>query len=226
MPRRKIIKQDAKIETIQTNYEQPHEPQGMTAKTLRYLVKDRILRDGPEADLNDIDVHNVTDFSGIFRGVDFRGKIDKWDVSNGIFFMGMFEDCSFNGKLPKNFSSAETMSLMFAGSQFNQDLDLDTPNLISTWGMFCGAKFNATIKLNAPKLLNTEYMFSNSLFNKPVDGLMRPHIIYTSSMFDGAKHFDQDMSMIDFAPIVTYANIFRNCPMQYHREFWPKNFEA
>ena len=54
-----------------------------TKEELRDIISQRIKSKGPEVDLNDIDVSNITDMSNLFEKlVSFNGNISKWDVSN------------------------------------------------------------------------------------------------------------------------------------------------
>ena len=50
-------------------------------KELKELIKQRIAEQGPNCDLNDIDVSRVTDMSYLFFETSFNGDISKWDVS-------------------------------------------------------------------------------------------------------------------------------------------------
>ena len=49
---------------------------------LLQLVHDRISAEGPNCDLNDIDVSQITNMSNLFRGSNFNGDISNWDVSS------------------------------------------------------------------------------------------------------------------------------------------------
>ena len=81
---------------------------------LRELIKQRINEQGPNCDLNDIDVSRVTDMSHLFFESSFNGDISKWDVSN-----------------------VTNMSWMFANSDFNGDISQwDVSNVRSMWCMF------------------------------------------------------------------------------------------
>ena len=53
-----------------------------TNETIKDIVKSEIARLGNNADLNHIDVSQVTDMSYLFKGSEFNGDISKWDVSN------------------------------------------------------------------------------------------------------------------------------------------------
>ncbi len=67
---------------------------------IRELVRQNIETWGNDVDLNNIDVSEVTDMSGLFEGTDFCGDIDRWNVSNVKNMTSMFKNCShFNGDL-------------------------------------------------------------------------------------------------------------------------------
>ena len=53
-----------------------------TREELKYLVEKLIEKRGNEADLNDIDVSQITDMNGLFAWSKFNGNISKWNVSN------------------------------------------------------------------------------------------------------------------------------------------------
>lgn len=81
------------------------------------LIKELIKERGYKADLNDIDVSNVTDMSNIFYNSSFDGDISKWNVSKVTTMRGMFTHSNFNGNISKwNVSNVRDMYRMFAGS--------------------------------------------------------------------------------------------------------------
>ena len=49
---------------------------------LRHFIEQEIRENGIRADLNHLDVSNITSLIGIFKGLVFQGNISKWDVSN------------------------------------------------------------------------------------------------------------------------------------------------
>jgi surface protein len=79
-----------------------------------------IIDDDPNADLNDIDVSEITDMSYLFAHKNLVNKIknidiSKWDVSNVTDMSYMFYDCwGFNCDLSEwNVSNVENMKCMF-----------------------------------------------------------------------------------------------------------------
>jgi len=70
-----------------------------TDSTIHQIVKDEIARLGVNADLNHIDVSDVTDMSYMFLDSCFNGDISKWDVSNVKNMRGMFSGSQFNGDI-------------------------------------------------------------------------------------------------------------------------------
>ena len=86
-------------------------------KELEKLIKQRMKEQGPNCDLNDIDVSEIKDMSALFYNSEFNGDISKWDVSNVTNMDSMFEGSEFNGDISKwNVSRVKDMSYMFVGS--------------------------------------------------------------------------------------------------------------
>lgn len=86
-------------------------------KELEELIKQRMKEQGPNCDLNDIDVSEIKDMSALFYNSEFNGDISKWDVSNVKDMHSMFYNSSFDGDISKwNVSRVKDMGYMFVGS--------------------------------------------------------------------------------------------------------------
>ena len=100
-----------------------------TDSTIHKLVRDGIKKYGKNADLNYIDVSQVTDMESLFNKPDFRnfnGDVSDWKVSNVTNMKQMFADCKkFNCPLDNwVVSNVKNMEGMFWGcSKFNQSLN-------------------------------------------------------------------------------------------------------
>ena len=69
-----------------------------TSDELKQLVDKLIKERGYDADLNDIDISEITDMSSMFTYSKFNGDISNWDVSKVEDMRYMFWDSSFTGK--------------------------------------------------------------------------------------------------------------------------------
>ena len=122
---------------------------------LRALLRTLLEERGPDADLNDIDVSNVTTFSdtendiGLFEDLDPHNiKIDRWDVSNVKNMNYMFSECeNFNCNLSNwKVNKVKYMRWMFDDCKnFNCDLSKwDVSNVKDMFHMFDGCVFLQT----------------------------------------------------------------------------------
>ena len=94
-----------------------------TKNELEKIIEERINKEGPNCNLNDIDVSMITDMSFLFYDSDFTGDISKWDVSNVVNMKRMFTFSSFNGDISEwNVSNVLSTMKMFVLSKFNQDI--------------------------------------------------------------------------------------------------------
>ena len=94
-----------------------------TLEELEQIIKDRISKEGPNCDLNDIDVSLIEDMTGLFFKSEFNGDISKWDTRNVKNMEWMFSRSYFNGDISKwDVSKVENMAWMFENSKFNKDI--------------------------------------------------------------------------------------------------------
>ena len=88
---------------------------------IKEIVKEAIDVLGKSADLNFIDVSNVTDMRELFKDSQFIGNISKWDVSNVRNMSRMFYGSAFDGDLSTwNISSDTDTTDMFADSKYTE----------------------------------------------------------------------------------------------------------
>ena len=100
-----------------------HSCQPTSKDELEVIIDSRVSKEGPDCDLNDIDVSLVADMSWLFSDSDFNGDISKWDVSRVKTMYGMFYNSSFNGNINDwDVSNVLDMTSMFVLSKFNQDV--------------------------------------------------------------------------------------------------------
>ena len=72
-----------------------------TDDTLNDIISQEIRKYGTNADLNHIDVSNVTNMSYMFCNSRFNGDISNWNVSNVTNMSSMFKNSKFNGDISK-----------------------------------------------------------------------------------------------------------------------------
>ena len=90
---------------------------------LKALINQRIEEQGPNCDLNDIDVSGIVDMSLLFFNTDFNGDISQWDVSNVRDMSFMFCRSKFNGDISRwNVTNVMDMCCTFLESRFNGDI--------------------------------------------------------------------------------------------------------
>ena len=154
------------------------------------VIKQRVKEQGPNCDLNDIDVSRVEDMSSLFSesyGLkNFNGDISHWDTS-----------------------SVKDMSWMFAKSQFNGDISKwDTSSVTDMSEMFYESKFNNDIsKWNVGRVLNMNFMFSKSQFNGDISKWNVSSVKSMNCMFKDSR-FKGDLSKWDVSNVVDMRSMF------------------
>ena len=97
--------------------------QPKTKKELEHIIEDRISKDGPNCDLNDIDTSLIKDMSYLVFKSNFNGDISNWNTSKVEDMSRMFYYSDFNSDISKwDVSNVKRMRSMFDGSNFNQDI--------------------------------------------------------------------------------------------------------
>ena len=88
-------------------------------------LRDIVLNARRNANLNHLDVSQITDMSCLFEDSRFNGDISLWDVSNVTTMEAMFRDSEFNGDLSRwNVGNVVDMRFMFRDSKFSGDISL------------------------------------------------------------------------------------------------------
>lgn len=162
----------------------------ITKKLKEFYYSDTIDRNNTVLNFNDIDVHDIDDFSYVFHDLDNITKIDisQWDVSKAKYFQSMFS-CSRNlittGDLSGwNTHNVEVMNNMFCGCHALTDIgdisgwDFSSVNDMRfafahceklkfigdvSWDFLKNVKHSKRIFYDSDKLINT---FSDEFISK------------------------------------------------------------
>ena len=130
-----------------------HNPQEFL-RAQKYKVKDEkelkeiINNSDVNADLNHLDVSDVTDMNSLFSFSDFNGDISEWDTSNVTDMFGMFYESKFNGDISEwDTSNVKNTSIMFSGSDFRGDIsNWDVSKVENPYNMFIDSRQNKPTK--------------------------------------------------------------------------------
>lgn len=211
---------NAELDVVKKDYER-NKQYKYFPDNIVYLVSmiyKRIMSDGPECDLNDIDISKITDLSGLFIPTrykmylpdipleslnnafrSFNGDISKWDVSHVKNMKEMFKGAkTFNGDISKwdvhNVTNMEDM--FYDAESFNQPIGGWTvSNVTDMAGMFSGAtNFNSDISnWDISNVTDMTFMFREAInFNKPLNwGEKTSNVSKMEGMFHSAISFNK-----------------------------------
>ncbi len=192
------------------------EKETIVVKDKRHLIE--IINDSPnDADLNHLDVSNVTDMGYMFSGTSFNGDISSWNVSN-----------------------VTNMSYMFYSSNFNKDISQwDTSNVTDMRCLFMNIIFTGDIsQWNTSNVTNMDYMFFRSSFTGDISQWDVSNVTNMSHMFT-YSHFNGDISQwdVDLQTFLnnkqlTYknmkkeyiSNMFKKSPLARKKPKWAKDY--
>lgn len=138
---------------------------------------------GPDADLNIIDVSKVTDMNRLFSAPGINvGNVDvsNWDVSRVVNMEFMFDGCeTFNGDLSRwNVSNVKNTYCMFRGCMSFEGMGLE--------------------KWDVKNIKNADSMFGECVnFNADLSRWDVRNLTDAHSMFRGCTKFNQDLSKWD-----------------------------
>ena len=168
-----------------------------TRNELIDCIEEQLEIQGPDANLNIIDVSKITDMRSLFFYFEDKIKnidVSDWDVSNVKDMGFMFDGCeSFNSDLSKwDVSNVKNMNYMFGCCiSFNSDLSKwDVSKVRDMSYMFDRCKnFNSDLsKWDVSKVKDMNGMFYNCLlFNSDLSKWNVSKVRNMDFMFDGCK---------------------------------------
>jgi len=134
---------------------------------------DRLIEDNDWTAVEQADVSEITDMSGLFK---YRNGIENldlsgWDTKNVTDMSHMFYNSDFNHPLDSfGTSNVTAMMSMFSYSKFNHPLDsFDTSKVTDMRFMFRGSNFNHPLdSFDTSSVTNMSHMFLNCKYTKPM----------------------------------------------------------
>lgn len=208
-----VFKVDLRLGEVYQKYEQLFKNSAIEKykPVDQHELKVIISRSPEDADLNYLDVSEITDMSYLFSGKKFNGDISQWDVSHVTKMSHMFSHSQFNGDISRwNVSNVTNMAEMFRGSTFNNDISQwDVSNVTCMDGMFSETKFNGDIsRWNVSNVKIMSNMFAHSQFNGDISNWDISSVTYMNSMFSYNKKFKQDLSKWDVSKVISLTQMF------------------
>ena len=203
---------------------------------LKNIILDRL--SNGDTDLNDIDVTNITDMTGLFKDINIKLEyklghidIDKWNMINVVNAYGMFEDCTdFEADLSNwNVSNIRDMSYMFMNChKFNSDLsNWNTTNIEHMTSAFFGC-WNLYSELNdwdVSKVRDMSFTFSYcEKFNSNLSKWNISNVEDMYKMFRGCESF-MGKGIDKWKPsdkLRNYTYMFDDCTSLKNKPSWYK----
>jgi surface protein len=159
------------------------------------------------------DLSSSNSLAGCFAGsgVTTINRIDEWDISNITNTSGMFSGTSFNQNISSwDVSSVTNMFNMFGNSLFNQNINSwDVSNVTDMGFMFSGATaFNQPLNSwNVSSVTNMATMFSGATsFNQAITSWDVSSVTNMSSMFQNAINFNQNIGSWNISNVTNFSN--------------------
>ena len=175
-----------------------------TDETIQKILREEVVKLGYNANLNHIDVSEVSDMSHLFSTCSlpkFYGDISLWNTENVINMCNMFHTSKFNGDITSwNVKNVHYMNGMFFGNNyFNQDLNGWKPlQLRITYSMFDGCH----LKHDPPHWFTfidlSFFMNGEDYFNslKKFDWLRPGKVIKRKRFLTAIDHYDGSLENI------------------------------
>ena len=193
-----------------------------TTEELQELIENLIKERGNAADLNDIDVSNITSMKGLFSKINgFRGNISNWDVSKVTDMESMFYDCpqfDFTQIEDWDVSSLKYANWMFEDcANMNADFSKwNVKNLKEACGMFKDCddyEGNGLENWKTDSLLNSSDMFYGCIkFNGNLSNWNMTNVDILDHMFYRCYKFNQDLSNWKFKQnLLALEGVFEEC---------------
>ena len=195
----------------------------LTDENFRSELTRALAQLGSTADLNHLDVSNVTSMKDAFRLMFFQGDISHWDVSNVEDMSGMFTQCSFNGDISKwNTRNVRTMAHMFQSSKFNGNISgWDTGRVTSMMRMFESSSFNGDVsRWDVQNVQTFQAMFQKSPFCGDVSKWKWANAAHVGYMFHETP-WRGEVPFLRYRPGMEFSWFFSN---EKAHEFREPNF--
>ena len=197
--------------------------QPKTKDELKDIIKARIKEQGPECDLNDIDVSLIDDMSYLFDRMNFNGDISKWNVSNVINMKLMFNgfenfNCDLSGW---DVSNVEDMNSMFSFCKNFKGNGLekwDVSNVKDMKIMFYNCEnFDCDLSnWDVSKVENMYTMFEgcSKFKGKGLENWNVSKVENISYMFFDCINFDCNLSNWNVNDVKNMERMFYNCNLK------------